>query len=110
MKWETIAAPIVVGLITGVLGYIFGRPKNKAETRELISQAIEKELSSLKSIILTWKEHAEALEDRVEKQDIIIKKQEEVISDLQARIEELSEQINIQCNLCQHNTDNHERN
>lgn len=107
MSWENIFISTGVGLTMGILGFIGGRSKNKAEVRDLNANALGKEISNLRLIIESWREHSDRLEKQVDEQEIeikeqkiIIQKQNERISELQSRIEELGEKISEQCNNC----------
>ena len=107
MNWENIIISTSVGVVTGLLGFIGGRAKNKAEAKQAYSDALSKDISSLRLIIESWQEHADSLELQVDKQDKIIKAQDEKIKvqdekimKLQSKIEELSKQINLQCKTC----------
>lgn len=100
MNWENIVISTGVGLVTGLLGFFGGRSKNKAETRDTYASSLGKDIASLRLIIESWKEHASALEDQVDKQEKIIQEQNVKIGNLQTKIETLEKQINEQCNVC----------
>jgi peptidoglycan hydrolase CwlO-like protein len=107
MNWENVFATTVIGIITGLGGYFVGKPKRRAETRQTMAEAIQKELMALTEIIESWRDQASALRVQVDEQEKLIakqqkeiKQQKQVVQDLQAKIEELRDKIEKQCSDC----------
>jgi flagellar capping protein FliD len=83
----------IFGIISGVIGFFIGRPKNRAEIKEIEAKTFSSQIDSLKEIINSWRERAMDLEK-------IVESQAETIRDLQTKIEEISELVSNQCDSC----------
>ena len=103
MDWREILTSASVGIITGVIGYLSGRPKNKAETKKTDAEAISIEISSLRDIIESWKDHSSDLEKQIDRQNKIMKQQRTDLNEMKKKIKELGDQVQSQCDSCNHN-------
>ena len=95
MKFDltNILVALVSGGGMGIISYLFGRKKNKAETEAIKADVITKQINNLKEITDYWRGYSDELEQRVKEQGVLIKKQREEIEELKRVVEELKSQI-----------------
>ncbi len=93
---------LVGSVVTGVVSFLFGRRKNRAET-------ISMELKNAQEVINIWRELSKEQDRRLEEQEGKLKEQGQQINEQNAKIEELQDVLEKlgnkyaqQCETCQY--------